>query len=239
MIVICLQFCPQDRPRAMELARLIAANESKPRSDAMFCFVNRFDTTGPDPVTFDAVNAKFYTEIHRTTTEQKGWPQGCNAMAIDTLRHAEWSTRFGSWHEATGIMLLEPDCIPVQKEWIDRLVAEWKPAFAAGKWIMGTWRDGGGELGHINGNCIVRPDFAQLVNFNGIPEWLAWDCALSEQVHKHWHITHLICNRWKETNLSDVQIITHRDFGDFPFPVLVHGCKDDSVWNYAKRTLAA
>jgi hypothetical protein len=235
-LAICLQYYHGDYDAAMTLARLIAGNEPTMRDDVIFCFVPRFDAQDPDPSVYDEVSHKFRTTTHRTTTTARGWPDGCNAIAIDTLRFADQESKYGTWYDIIGILLLESDCIPIAQDWIDKLITEWTRKRHVGHWLMGTWRDGGGELGHINGNMIVVPNFASLVDLSRIPPMLAWDCAITPQVHKHWHVTDLICNRWQEMGLSDETITKHRDEGR-ESPVLVHGVKDSSVLDYAKRVL--
>lgn len=234
-LAICLQYHEADRVRAYELAAMIAANEPKFRDDVILCLVNRWDCPTAPAEVVAPLELKFHVEQFTTTTRAAGWPAGCNAMARDVLRHAAQEWRFGAWHAVTGVMLLEPDCIPIARDWIDQVKKEWHAAYVDLKWLMGTWRDGGGDLGHINGNCVVVPDFIFKVDMTNMFEWLAWDCAISPQVHTHWRVTDLICNRWKETGLTDETITTHRS--GVGQPVLVHGVKDNSVWDYARRTL--
>ena len=233
-LIIALQFHQADYDQAMGLARLIADNEPLFRTDVRFLFVNRFDCPAADLDTQLHVVKKFRVENYQTYTKATGWPDGCNAMAVDLLKHIEFKDVADKFDAA---LLIEPDCIPVQKDWINQLQAEWLLADAIGDtWVMGTWRDGGGPPGHINGNCVVRPDFAARVNLNSIPPGLAWDCAIARQVEHHWFITDLICNRWQETNVSDELMRTPWIGGKRP-PVLVHGVKDESAWNYAVRAL--
>lgn len=234
-LAICLQYYENDRRRALELARLIAANEPKFRDDVIFCLVNRFDAEAAPSDLIDLLGTKFTTVLHTSNGRATGWPSGCNEMAKSTFRFANQEWRFGPWHDVDGVLLMEPDCIPIARDWIDQLKEEWATARAAGKLLMGTWRDGGGLLGHINGNMIVRPDFAEKVQMNEVFEWLAWDCAIVPQVHDQWQVTNLICNRWKEAGLSNEEIMTHRN--GVGRPVLVHGVKDDSVWDYARKKL--
>lgn len=241
-LLIALQFWSGDREQAMRLAQLIAENEPARRDDVMFCFFNRSDCEPVDRETLGKMLMKMdaFSRVSMTVDRETDWPDACNAMAIDVLRQSAFQWKFGPWHDISGVLLLEPDCIPIARDWIDQVKKEWAAAFIDGKWLMGTWRDGGGDLGHINGNMVVRPDFAQLVDFTQVYPGLAWDCALAPQLHTHWQVTYLMCNRWKERKLCDEIIQVHRDAHGssiFQKPVLVHGVKDDSVWDYAKRVL--
>jgi len=232
VMVIALQYHEGDKADAMRLMRLIADIEGGWRDDVYFLCVHTAEA-GPSWENIRLLRGMMVYD-YAVVGAPKGWPAGPNFMAKAALDEILRRWLYAGWNEIDGVLLLEPDCIPIQRDWIDQLMAEWKIALAAGKWMMGTWRDGGG--GHINGNCAVRPDFARLVDFNNVPKDLAWDCAIAPYVKDHWHVTNLICNRWKETALTDEQIETHRDGGEVK-PVLLHGVKDQCVYEYARRKL--
>ena len=233
--ILALQYHYSDRDQAIRLAKLIADIEPARRDDVGLLFVNRFDSEPMDNKTIFHVLQKMPVFSYQTETKRVGWPDGCNAMAIDTLKRvAHGMTHNEQWKEVEGVLLLEPDCIPTAHGWIDMIVKEWMAAQVGGNLLMGTWRDGGGPLGHINGNMVVNPFFANLYDLDHLPDGLAWDCAISLQVHKDWRITKLICNRWNERNLTPEQITQHRDDAAFR-PVLVHGVKDESVLKFAEE----
>lgn len=235
---IAIQYYAGDRDRALALAALIVDLERAPRDDVIMLLVNRFDSDPPDAATMFHVVQKMPVQSYTTTTPERGWPDGCNAMAKDTIRKVgELVALMPTWENVSGVLLMEPDCIPIMHGWIDAVRLGWVSALFDNRWLLGAWRNGGGVLGHINGNMVIRPDLYKLIDWGSLPSGLAWDCAISPQVHEHWRDTHLICNRWLETNLSDHQIKTHRDQAAKGFPVLVHGVKDDSVWNYAKKQI--
>jgi hypothetical protein len=238
-MIVCLQFWRGDIEKAMRLARFIADLEPLKRSDVEFLFVARFDCDH-DHETIHYVQEKF-EKVHWIATHTKwtGWPGGCNGMARDTL---EW---LSVNRTKTPALLLEPDCVPVTKDWLDRLSKEATRLFiAADKWLAGDWRNSGGPYGHVNGNCLIRPDIIPqlLEHFN---EGLAWDCAIAPAVRTNWYFTPLIKNRFESKNatyrdlhganwypgrLTAVELEEYR-------PVLVHGFKDDSAFELAKEEL--
>lgn len=225
-MLIALQFCPTDFPHAMRLARLIADIERTPRTDVEFCFAARFDCApAPDAVKY--LMLKFPVRIFNTTTRWTGWPGGPNGMARDVLAHAA-----REWAKQDGILLIEPDCVPMARDWIDQLRYEWSQHRCL---MMGAWRDSGPSCGHINGNCIVSPDFADRVNLRGITQHCAWDCAIAPQVRHQWHSTGLILNRFQSLGAEE-EVLKWPDEGVKP-PVLVHGFKDDSAYDIAVKKL--
>lgn len=226
-LCIMLQYWRGDYDAAMRLARYMAALEPEFRSDVRLTFVRRWDSQEPDAETLVLVADRFaLVETVASGKGRVGWPEGCNLVALAAMK---WADK----HLLCPILLIEPDCVPVDRNWINQLLAEWKTARQHNCWLMGSWNGQGGPLeGHINGNCMMRPDFASLVDLT-IPQGLAWDLAIAPKASRKWWITGLILNRFREEHATDAQIETP-EFGDAK-PVLVHGVKSDDVWDYAKR----
>ncbi len=238
-MVVAIQYYAKDRDRAMKLARWITDIEMAPRSDVIILLVNRFDCPKVDQEVIDYVGRKFPVMTMTTTTKAFGWPEGCNAVAFDIFR------KMGEWVDdnlikrGEPLLLIEPDCVPLKRNWLFALEGVWIAAHATGSLVAGAWRQSGPECGHINGNALFDADIVRLIPgmsdaMNGI-RGTAWDAALAPYFEKHWHFTGLISNRWNENTLSDEQIETPW-MGTTP-PVLVHGCKSDDVWKYAHRKL--
>lgn len=230
-LILCLQYHEADKATAMRLARIIADIEPEMRHDIEFCFVRRFDCE-PDVDTMLYVAGKFRVSAFKTHTKWTGWPAGPNAMARDLLVESLRRTKTDeSWRMAGGLLLLEPDCMPLSRNWLNELSAAWEKT-GADKWLMGAWRPSGGEFGHINGVCVTRTDLGAFVDLSVINEHLAWDCALSPQVHQRWEKTELIRNLFQQRNVSEAELLnTHGD----AMPVLAHGIKDDSALEIARR----
>lgn len=231
MILIALQFYNADRARAMRLARLIADIEPKFRDDVEMLFCARFDTP-QDSETIEYVRQKMGVRQFTTVTRWTGWPGGPNGMARDVLREIG----NGQNARAEGVLMLEPDSVPVARDWIDQLMAEWRGPEGAPceAYMMGAWRDSGPVGGHINGNCIVPPEIGSLVDLSRITEHYAWDCEISQQTRGYWKRTNLIRNLCQETNVSEARMLD----GTSERPVLIHGVKDDSAYEIAKKLLS-
>jgi hypothetical protein len=230
-IVIALQFCHSDKENAMRVARLIADNEPSFRKDVEICFVARFDCV-QDLETIGYVASKFVVSTFTTTTKATGWPQGPNAMAFDMIKES-WRRVFFAmaWADVKFVLLMEPDCIPVRSDWINLLIETWDTAHLQGKYIVGCWRDGGGTIGHINGNMMFPPNLTARINTDFQIDGCAWDCQMAPAFSPHWYHTDRIVNLWQEKNISEERL------NKMEYAALVHGCKSDDVYDYAKKKL--
>ncbi len=226
-LVIALQFYGGDKEKAMRLARFIADIEIKPRLDVEFLFVARYDCE-LDMATVDYVKKKFPVCWLTTWTKWRGWPGGPNAMAKDLL---EWVAV--NRHEADGLMMIEPDCVPTTPFWINHIIDQWNEARSLDKWVMGAWRGSGGVHGHINGNCVVVPTLVNILGITSIigPD-LAWDCAIAPYIKDRWYITCAIKNCFESRNATVEQLYDIE--GVDGAPALVHGFKDDSAYDLAR-----
>ena len=233
-LCICLQFHTGDMERAFKLARYIADLEHGFRFDLELCFVARFDCPH-DSTVIDYVRKKMPVSQFTTRRKWSGWPEGPNGMAYDLLDEMVRRVDDGRWTNHDAIMFLEPDCVPLSRDWTYALTGEWKKVHRDGAVVMGARRESGGANGHINGNMLIDP----LLNMTEItasaPSGLAWDCALVPYWHKRWHKTDLILNLFGETAVPFPKFLG--PVGKTVPPVLVHGVKDDSAWDYVKTLL--
>jgi hypothetical protein len=139
----------------MALARLIADIEPVKREDVTFVFAHRFDCAFDQP-TIDYVSQKFNVRTFRSSSRGTGWPQGPNDLFRDSYQFCIEEMRNGHM-KGDGILFMEPDCIPLDMNWINHLIHEWKHC---GKQILGCWlMEGDCGVTHINGNCIIHKDF--------------------------------------------------------------------------------
>lgn len=228
-LVIALQYWDGDHPQAQNLARMIADIELVKRPDIEFVLVRRFDARPFDPDVSNLLADKFALSHFQTKTPWTGWPAGPNAMALDFLYHV--STKPVS--DGCGVLLIEPDCIPLSRDWLSHLMTAWD--VNSKRLMMGAWRPSGGQYGHVNGNAMMSPAFATDVHLKDIigPD-LAWDAAVAPYIHGRWDATTLIKNRFRGLNATK-DIFTPD--GDGPAPVLCHGFKDDSAYILAKDAM--
>lgn len=148
-LLAAIQFYEKDKERAMAISRLIADIERQPREDVEFCFAARFDC-GHDERTNAYVGQKFKTSLFKSTRQASGWPTACNMLWADLM---EWCA-LGNWD---AVLTMEADAVPLQRDWLDKIKAEWMTAKAAGKLVAGcqiTHAKYGPNFTHVNGNAL-------------------------------------------------------------------------------------
>lgn len=234
-IVVALQFWEGDKDKAMSLARLIADIEPAKNEKVEFAFFARFDATH-DEETVAYVSRKFNVWKMTCRIPGTGWPDGCNAMAIDLMHQAnEWS--HDRWKQIKAVYLIESDILPMRRDWLARLTAEWDVTSAQGKLLMGSFYPFHSPVGHINGNMFIDPQIvSRIKGLQACPPGRAWDTEFAVKFSPHWY--------------KSVQMTNHYDFkrnipGDVLFstvdgktPVcVVHGVKDGSGLRQVRHIL--
>lgn len=247
MIVLNLQFWESDKAQAMELARLVADLEPVPRTDAIFMFTARFDCTH-DPETIAHVSKKFPTYTYTTKRKFEGWPNGPNQMMADSYEHLVERWRRGKLL-ADCVMFMEADCVPLHREWLSKLLEEYK---ACGKPVLGAWlKKGDANCEHINGNCIVAMNFyrkcpalmhppsrggwdatlAYAILPNGAPSKLIWSDYQLGQPHNPFKGDESL---WRVRRYGCPQ---NALYGQDLNPVYLHGCKVIDGLKLARKRL--
>jgi hypothetical protein len=155
------------------------------------------------------------------------YPDGPNLLAYRIFKEAVGYT------DIKCVLLIEADCIPVSKDWINQLSEEWDRAAGQGKMVLGHWQKESG--GHINGNLMFDPRLAALINLGDSPPKRPWDIAYPPIFEPVWARTGLIKNLYRRTNVTDEEMRTP-SVGTKP-PVLIHGVRDNGAWDYAKRVM--
>ncbi len=160
-----------------------------------------------------------------------GYPFGPNKTALEII-----NGYFTEADKVKAVLLIEPDCVPLAPDWLEQLEEEWDRCAGNERDILGSWRPQNTRVGHINGNMIFNPLVSLLLDLSHVPRDEPWDTYYAPAFAPHWMRTGLIANRYKEVCVSEEQLRTP-ECGTRP-PVLVHGIKDDSAWNYAQKLLA-
>lgn len=222
MMVINLQHWEGDQAQAMALARLIADLEPVPRTDVQFLFTARFDCN-PDQETIRYVARKFPVLNHRTKRTATGWPNGPNQMMADSYEYLveRWRRRE---LPITHVLFAEADCIPLHKDWINLLNAEYK---ACGKKVLGAWLEKGDcNCRHVNGNCIVSIDFWKKCPAMFHPSARhAWDAALAHAIMPNACPSKLI---WSDYQLGQAHNPWKGD--DFLWTPRRYGCPENPLY---------
>lgn len=236
MIVLNCQYWEGDRAQAMELARLIADLEPVKRDDVVFMFTARFDCKH-DEKTIAYVAQKFKVLRYTTSRKATGWPNGPNQMMGESYHHLVEIWMKGKLPGIKGVLFMEADCVPLDRNWINLIVDEWQ---RSGKQVYGAWlKPGDAGVEHINGNCIISMDFwrKNKAIFHP-PEQGGWDATLAYCLLPQGAASSLIWsdyrlgtsdNSWKGCDYlwaSKRYGSPHNElFGRDLHPVYFHGCK--------------
>jgi hypothetical protein len=237
-INLCLQFWEGDRDRAMRLARFIADLEPEKNLGVEFTFVARFDAQH-DEETIRYCAHKF-NAVHQLTGRRKetGWPDGCNALALDLFQQSAEKFRTGKWKHIKAIYLLESDVMPLRRDWLSALSAEWDESSSRGKLLLGSWCPWHGkQYGHLNGNMLCVPDIASRID--GIaecPPKKAWDAHFAPAFAPHWTASRQMQNHYDHRqNIPEAVLFSSVD--GVSEPVVSHGTKDFSAERLVRERL--
>jgi hypothetical protein len=234
-LILNLQYWEGDQVQAMALARLLADLEPIKRKDVTFLFSARFDAEF-DEETIAHVSRKFNVLRFKGRKHHTGWPAGPNGLYRESHTHMIELTRGGKLN-ASGFFFMEADCVPLHKEWLNMLIAEWK---GCGKRVLGAWltrSDGASD--HINGNCIIDSNLWRDCPELQLPGSLGWDVDLKVPLMTNGAPSRLIwsdyClgrvgyNEWKGCDwlFADKQYygVDNKLCGEVLKPVWFHGCK--------------
>jgi hypothetical protein len=138
-----------------------------------------------------------------------------------------------------AFLLFEPDCIPLRRDWIDQLSAEWDRVSAMGKEAFGHWHDGGpgGVELHMNGNAVFRTTF-----FDEHPTSIigagtqGWDFFFREQFLAMSVDSNTIFQQWQRFGMSYEELITIQKGGIRP--AILHGIKTSDGRYNARRLIS-
>lgn len=236
--IIAVPYFNGDAARAARLLRFMAALQAD-RAPFALLVAHRYDARSILEVEHsgaslaDILFQKFGSVIgYRCPTVGHGWPQGCNAVAFDVFREVAKLRHLLADPETGPLIMLEPDCVPINRDWLSVLYQRWLDGVRHNPNIsvQGAWRNSGGQYGHVNGNAVFPVNFALRFSDYFNVDGCAWDAALAPLLRANWCKSGLIANRWNEKDLTRDQIESGEEV-----PVIVHGVKDESVWNYVKE----
>lgn len=184
-LLYALQYHKGDQQMAFNLARLIADVMPEGRSasvDMMFAASANADF---DHATMRYCARKFgQVRTFRCVRDINGWPAGPNNQAHETARHFAQNCRSGRWNYS-GILMGEPDCVPLRRDFFDLLIDEWGKGPQT---VLGPWVANGPPPynQHINGNSIFGPNFIyeQKTIFRA-EDWIGWDAQNCQLLMRH------------------------------------------------------
>lgn len=229
-LLLALQFYAGDKAAALDLARLIADIESSHSEAADFLFVARWDCD------FDAdviahVSRKFNVRTFRTRQRGKFWPFGPNCVWHDVMAHAFEQRREGRF-PYKAILTFEADCVPLSRDWISRLSAEFDSRHVK---VLGCEQPH--PIKHINGNALFSCDqdfLKSLRKLGNCSPAIGWDVAHAKRFFQ-WGAadTPLIRSWYSRPTVAEEALDSLAASG----ACFLHGIKDDSARRWAWRRL--
>jgi hypothetical protein len=239
-ILLALQFSPYDQTMGQALGRLLADLEPAQNPYAGVLIVSRYDMP-PEMELAKYMAPKFLrTDTYRCKRMGDGWPAGPNCMALEVYNYFAEQNRSKRWDYA-AIMLLEPDSIPLAKDWIRQIHDEWgrlrSSVHVLGPWLLSG--DTQSKMDHINGNCLFSPKFREVCRrFVLAPKQLAWDAYFAYDMMEWGHPSRLIWsdyyydtykNPWRGEEVfwepKRYNLARHPLYGEELHPVWFHGIK--------------
>src|SRR6267378_1073173 len=239
MISLCLQCFPLDMDAAVELIQLICWIEHPKRDNTEFFLVYRKDCPLWLGKEFEKLVSKHFDRCaaRMARNHDVGWPAGCNMLAGSAFIEMSILRR-ENLCQNPAFLLFEPDCIPLARDWIDQLSAEWDRVTALGKEAFGHWHDLGYEGGlHMNGNAVFRTNF-----FDEHPTsiigagTMGWDFFFREQFLAMSVDSNTIFQQWNRYGITYEQLAEIQKGGIRP--AVLHGIKTPDGRYNAKRLIS-
>lgn len=236
-LLIALQFWKGDCNQAFRLADLLTDLETEHSNQADFLLVSRFDC----PHNLDLIkriSRKF--NVHHFVSRRRGtgWPVGCNELWLATMEWVTCMRAGGKIPRYKAVFTFEADNAPLMRGWINHFSHHWDLEYARkqGKLsLMGFLHPMGP---HINGNCLVSLDPAittpLLKAANRCPAYQGWDYYIAGEARRlGWAKMPGLLSVWntKTVNPEDGEHWIKEGF------MWVHGVKDDSLMNFARKKL--
>lgn len=233
MLLLALQYWAGDAEHAMRLARRIASIEKSFRKDVEFLFAPRFDAPEPDRTAVALLSDKMKVSVYRTKRRGTGHPSGCNDMWHDLVGEM-WRRTLqekGFAGKYSGVFSFEADNVPLCADWLDRILREWYAARESGRNVWGCFMET--PAPHINGNMMWVPDlFGKYRGLEGCPSQYAWDVFHAPKWVDTAFRSEEIVNYYRATEVPKKKLYDAKGRAKM---AVVHGVKDDSVWNEAQK----
>lgn len=233
-LLLVLQLYPGDRKMAFDLARLIADIEPKVSEHADFMLSLRRDTLD-DIGAYHALQKKFEkVYLFHSQRKSTGWPAGCNDLFFESLSQVGKMVKAKRW-DYDAALYFEADCVPLTKDWIRRLQAEW---YAGHQQFVGNWISQlEFRIPHLNGNCLISTRITEkMPAFHACPPSQPWDIFHAKAIESRMRVTPLIYSDYKKTSITEAELYElKRRPSDHPLhgleeqAVLYHGVKNNSA----------
>ena len=242
-MIVALQFCEADLEPSMELARLVADLEPRPRDDVQLALVYQPGTPATSLVTrtLDHCSLKFEVELVESPLGASGHPEGCTALWAGTCRHYFEKYQTGNSRHSRIFTLDGGDGIPLHPDWISVVLAEHELTLQRGKLISGTPYFLGTCPLHVNPNAVFELDvFNKTRLLTDVPRYdgtllTHFDVYHRSEMLDHAELSSLVRTDWRgggQPATRDLLLERSRE------SVWLHGYKDPDLRWIARDHLA-
>lgn len=235
-ILLALQYWDGDRERAEDLARFLTDVESEFRGDADFLISARADSA-VDPLLVEYVSKRFKCYSNVGTSPLRGYPDGSFGLWNDTIRFVRDGCRDGKLPRYDCILTFEADCVPLVRNWIDKLLEAWRDEAAPHNRIAIGQHWGLAECPypHINGNLLVS---GKQEHLEILAEWQAksmnaWDVGIYPLLRQHGAVGTAAIASFYVRNAHD----RWKAYASGKGAVFFHGDKDGTARAYMRHVL--
>lgn len=226
--LIVLNYWNGDREMVINLANLIADLEPKFNDKVDIMFYRRWDANVVPTFVCDKLKVKF-EEVHQLACRRRnavGYPYGANEMFYDlleTMGNRDWQIKYYAF------LNMEPDCCPLNPDWIKGLLKAYDEAYNEQKSATGHIHVDN-NFTHLNGASIYATDFwhkAGGMNIIGGPISTAYDVYHRQRIMPLSRDTNAMLLDFNRKTISEEDLQDLKKNGDSP--VYLHGVKDMSA----------
>jgi hypothetical protein len=218
-MIVAIHYCRKEQDQAKQLAAWIKELGPYPNHKLLVAVDNRAQKGLFNDIGFSSTE-----QIVITDDAWDSWPTSPNNAFRHIAKHIEYGSK-EPW------LWCEVDCVPLKKEWLDRIEAEYKEALARNKVFLGDFVhiNEPGFLDHCSGVAVYPGLMSNHAGEALLAHELAWDVASASQILPQMHKSKLILHRWKYPAFQSWEQVKQRIFAVKPDCVLFHSDKRGSL----------
>lgn len=217
-MIIALQVYEGDVFIAKELVRLICDIQPEDGCDVPWVISAARGTNRHAVMDMTRMLSEVFSKVSviNGTRFGSGWPNGPNDLWFETMMRLKQRKSDERW-----VLTIEPDCIPMKSDWIERISREAVKAEESGVMAIGHLH--GEPKTHLNGNAIFDIDIVEDLHLDEGDGIGGWDVLNAPKILPHALDTPEICQIYRIRHIKPEKVATIQKNGNRPS--LFHGIK--------------